>query len=164
MDINAIPAGSSVPGISPKKAADSLGLSKALHQGALVSGLLPALPSASGPAGSSGHAGLGDIYTAVGMQTQGMMSRGLMGIQIANISLGIDMSQAVKEAGAAKDTDAGKDAVAEKDAGKDAEKTPESDAEKASAQDGAPDPEATRYYSNPDLANPGLGGLLNSLG
>ena len=111
-----------------------MGLNKALNQGAIVSGLLPALSSDSGSSGSAGFStGLSaDIYTAVGMQTQGMMSRGLMGIQIANISLGIDMSQAGKDATAAKE------------------------AEKEAA--------APRYYTNPDLSNPALGGLLNSLG
>lgn len=143
MDISALSSGASgssgsalsgqMAPLASKKAADSLGLNKAINQGAIVSGLLPAL--ASGSSGSSRPAGLSsDIYTAVGMQTQGMMSRGLMGIQIANISLGIDMSQAAK------------DAAPEKQAEDDATAAP------------------TRYYSSPELSNPALGGLLNSLG
>lgn len=109
MDISALSVGSQPPRAdSPaisKKPADDMGLNKALSQGAIVSGLLPALSSPkSGSSGSSGFAGLSaDIYTAVGMQTQGMMSRGLMGIRIANVSLGIDMSQTAKDATAAKE-------------------------------------------------------------
>jgi hypothetical protein len=127
---------------SARKNADAFAIAKIQHRVSLVSGLLPSLTPGmtQGTArGSTQRLGLGsDIYTAVGMQTQGMMSRGLTGVQIANVSLGIDMSQARKDA---------------------AEAEPEAPAERKPPEAAAP-----RNYSNPELANPGLGGLLNSLG
>jgi hypothetical protein len=178
MDISAFSSGASESALSgqkstsaSKKAADSRGLNKALNQSAIVSGLLPAV-SSSGSRGSGGLSS--DIYTAVGMQTQGMMSRGLTGIRIANISLGIDMSQAAKDA---RDQDAAgpkeaDNAAATDSAGKTAENATEKPPvdEAAHAErvlDGMMDeetPAATRHYSSPDLSNPALGGLLNSLG
>lgn len=176
MDIGALssgPSGSALSGhTSPaasKKASDSRGLNKALHQGAIVSGLLPALSSSR--SGSRGFAGLSsDIYIAVGMQTQGMMSRGLTGIQIANISLGIDMSQAAKDArdGDEAGSKVADNAAATDSAEKKAEIPPVDEAAHAErVLDGMMDqeaPAATRHYSSPDLSNPALGGLLNSLG
>jgi hypothetical protein len=175
MDINALSAdstgsplsGSGTPSPS-KKASDSRGLNKALNQGAIISGLLPAL--ASGSSGSSrtrGSAGLAsEIYTAVGMQTQGMMSRGLMGVRIANISLGIDMSEAAKDAAEAP----GEKPPADPDEGpaKTGAKPPVDEATHAQrVLDGMlkeEEPATPRYYSSPELSNPALGGLLNSLG
>lgn len=160
MDVSALSSGSPPSQANPrpasKKPSDEIGLNRALNQGAIVSGLLPAL--SSGSSGSHGSAGLSaDIYTAVGMQTQGMMSRGLMGIQIANISLGIDMSQAAKAAAAAEEAKAADEMPADADSEADAPGT-------ADAADGADAATSTRYYSNPELSNPALGGLLNSLG
>jgi hypothetical protein len=180
MDISSLASGTNFPASqSPqtaRKNADALAIAKMQDQGALVSGLLPAVTQ--GP-------GLGlDLYTAVGMQSQGMMSRGLMGIEIANVSLGIDMSQAGK---------AESPESADKDA---AETEPAATANAAGTghtntilnailkADGFETPEANPYaitrdffadrkaleemiprnYSNPELSNPGLGGLLNSLG
>jgi hypothetical protein len=181
MDISALSSGTSgtsgsaLSGPSDsKKALDSRGLNRALNQGAIVSGLLPALSSgSSGHSGSHGSAGLSsDIYTAVGMQTQGMMSRGLMGIQIANVSLGIDMSRTAKDAATTKDPDevSGEETSAAPD-GVPAEtevKPPVDEASHAQrVLDGMlkeEEPPASRYYSSPELSNPALGGLLNSLG
>jgi hypothetical protein len=148
MEITNPASGSNYPALqspqSARKNADAFAIAKIQHQVSLVSGLLPSLTPgmAQGTArGSTQRLGLGsDIYTAVGMQTQGMMSRGSTGVQIANVSLGIDMSQAHKE----------------KDA---AEAEPEAPAERKPPEAAAP-----RNYSNPELSNPGLGGLLNSLG
>lgn len=189
MDISAITSGASGSSgsalsgqsspLASKKATDSLGLNKAINQGAIVSGLLPALSSSR--SGSTGSAGLSaDIYTAVGMQTQGMMSRGLMGIQIANISLGIDMSQAAKDAAAAneaEDADAIATPVAEaEDAAAEGTVVPAEPAPKPPVDEAAhaerlldgmlneEAPAPSRYYSSPELSNPALGGLLNSLG
>ncbi len=160
MDVSALSSGSP-PSLAntraaSKKPADDIGLNKALNQGAIVSGLLPAL--SSGSSGSHGSAGLSaDIYTAVGMQAQGMMSRGLMGIQIANISLGIDMSQAAKDAAAANEAKEETETAADSDADSDAPAT----ADAAERVEAATPP---RYYSNPEFSNPALGGLLSSLG
>jgi hypothetical protein len=123
---------------SVRKNADAFAIAKIQQQVSLVSGLLPSMTSGTAR-GSTQRLGLGaDIYTAVGMQTQGMMSRGLTGVQIANVSLGIDMSQAAKDA---------------------AEAEPDAPAGRRPPEEAAP-----RNYSNPELSNPGLGGLLDSLG
>ena len=141
MDISSLSSGSkySAPqsAISAGKTADSLGMAKIQNQGALVSGLLP---SASSP-------GLGsnlDLYAAIGMQTQGLLSRGLASIETANISLGIDMSERF-----------GDSASAVKKDGADADAADGTDASETAAP---------RYFTDIALTNPGLGGLINSLG
>lgn len=186
MEINSLASGTNYPAsqspLPSRKNADSFAIAKLQNQGALVSGLLPALAR-----GSAQTTGLGsDIYTAVGMQTQGMMSRGLQGVEIANVSLGIDMSKAGGYA-----ADAGSGASAD-DAAEEPSGTPNATGpghtnkvlEEILKADGVETPEANPYavtrdffadrkpseesasrnYSNPELSNPGLGGLLNSLG
>ncbi|MEO6096353.1 MAG: hypothetical protein ABIW76_11880 [Fibrobacteria bacterium] len=186
MDINSLASGTQNPvSQSPQTArrnADAFAIAKIQNHGSLVSGLLPSLNQGVGRG-----PGLGlDIYTAVGMQTQGMMSRGLMGVQIANISLGIDMSQAGKdlvESGSDASADEGDPGTsgtpAATDSGHtntvlneilkaDGVETPEANPYAVTrdyfADRKAPEEAASRLYSNPDLSNPALGGLLNSLG
>lgn len=143
-------------------------------------GLLSLLPAPS--------PGLGlnlDIYAAVGMQSQGLLSGGRTALELANISLGIDTSQAAAHADAA-DADAlgatpadGTQTAAHGSAILDgllkAEGyvAPEADPyvvqtdffAEMDAGTGASLPSApATYYSNPGFSNPGLGGLLNSLG
>ncbi|GEM_PF-4242078 len=173
-----------------KKTIDSLGMAKVQNEGALVSGLLP---SATSGATSGLGAGL-DIYAAVGMQSQGLMSRGLLGVEISNISLGIDTSKAAVDAAAAAKDDsaaAGNAAspgssttgtapapsstganhtntilndILKADGVVPAEANPYQYTKDFFADKTAPAESAARIYSNPELSNPSLGGLLNSLG
>jgi hypothetical protein len=188
MDIASLASGTNYPASqsaqtpqSARKNAEAFAIAKIQNQGSLVSGLLPSLAQTAQAANAPGL-GL-DIYTAVGMQTQGMMSRGLMGLQIANISLGIDMSQSGKEAGpdtSADDASSGTSAtpaatgsghtntVLNEILKADGVETPEANpyavtrdffADRKTAEE-----TASRNYANPELSNPGLGGLLNSMG
>jgi|GEM_PF-6137050 len=63
----------------------NFGQAKSMTDSMLVS----LLPSASG----YGIGGNLDIYAAVGKQSQGLLAGGRMALEIANISLGIDMKQ-----------------------------------------------------------------------
>lgn len=151
--------------------------------------MLSLLPSAA----SSPGLGLNlDIYAAVGMQTQGMLSGGLTSIELANISLGIDMSQRANDAATA---DSGSPDASAADAASAHAVSPPATAAPSShtntvlnailKADGFVAPEenayavqtdffaqpaspaagpAPAYFTNSSLANPGLGGLLNSLG
>ena len=145
-----------------KKITDSLSLSKTLNQGALITGLLPSLYS--GPGINA------DLYTAIGMQSSGMLSRGLAGIELANISLGIDTSEKAKAADKAAEEAKADDASGASEASEDAaaDKPPVDEAAHAERvlngllqSDGV---SGSRLFSNPGFSNPGLGGLLNSLG
>ena len=149
-----------------------------------------------------------DIYAAVGMQAQGYLTGGLMSIELANISLGIDMSKPSRSSAASDGTAAtpGTDAAAAGANGSDPASPAPAATTSASAshtnvildrilkEDGyqapAADPYSVQtdffasaagspggaassspsqdatipYYANPGLSNPGLGGLLDSLG
>lgn len=169
----------------------NFGQAKSMTDSMLVS----LLPSASMP----GIGGNLDIYAAVGKQSQGLLAGGRTALEIANISLGIDMKQT--------STDVVPTPSSTDPAAADTAQTGASDASAGSATtaththdilndllkaDGyvapAPDPyvvqkdffadqgatgngaassgtsSTTQYYTNPDLSNPNLGGLLNSLG
>lgn len=107
----------SIPGATPQATLSQF----KVQAGEQLLSLLPA------PAPSSTGLGLNmDMYSIIGMQSQGLLSGGRTAIEIANISLGLD-------------------------AGTSSQTPP--------AGTGAP-----LYYSNPSLFNPGLGGLLDSLG
>lgn len=182
MDISSLSTGLSV-GLSKSKlpAASQI---RSMTDGLLVS----LLPSASSRTSTGLGANL-DIYAAVSQQSLGVLSGGRSALEIANLNLGIDMSQqtAVATADAGNGvaaTPAQPDTTSDgttpqpadkrpeildqilKEAGyvkqdenpyvvqKDFFAVPETLANKAPSQ----------YFSSPSLSNPGLGGLLNSLG
>jgi hypothetical protein len=177
MDISSL-SSSAQTGTPSQNPSASISQFKAQQSGQLLS-LIPA------PASMPGLGLNLDIYAAVGMQSQGYLSGGLMSIELANISLGIDMSKLSPAAGA---TDTGSaDASAAQ-----APTTPAAPASHTNTvlndilkADGYVAPaensysvqtdffaksdspvaaSPSAYYTNPSLSNPGLGGLINSLG
>jgi hypothetical protein len=150
------------------------------------------------PVSSPGLGGNLDLYAAVSMQSMGMLSDSRSALESANISLGIDMSVAGKEAaaGGAESPDgdeAGSSGAAD---GPDAAGGSPSDTspgthkpigtilDQVLKESGFTAPAANpyayrtdffadsqsagsqsqQYFSNPDLSNPSLGGLLDSMG
>jgi hypothetical protein len=181
MDIGSL-SSSAQTGTPSQNPSASISQFKAQQSGQLLS-LIPA------PASMPGLGLNLDIYAAVGMQSQGYLSGGLMSIELANISLGIDMSKLSPAASAA-----GTDAGGASSATAPATTTPgtaapashtntvlndilKADGYVAPAENtyavqtdffadsDSPAPaSAPAYYANPSLSNPGLGGLINSLG
>ncbi len=191
MDITSL-SSSTQAGYPAKNPTASLSQFKAQQGGQLLS----LLPSSSSSSSSSPGLGLNlDIYAAVTSQSQGLLSGGLTALEIANISLGIDMKASDPAAGtdaAAAKQDGGTvspqgnpaatpaaapvavahgnsqlDAILKEDGFVAAEKDPfvlQTDFFPQAAAAAPSTSSASPYFSNPSLSNPGLGGLLNSLG
>ena len=150
MDISSLTPGSQTP--SPfKTSTAAISQFKAEQANGLLA-LLPAPSSAPG-------LGLNlDIYAAVGMQTQGQLAGGRTAIELANISLGIDASQA-KDPASSQTTPAN---------GAQRRRRPRGCHSRRHSQSGRLiAPAANPYVIQTDFfakPNPGLGGQLNSLG
>jgi hypothetical protein len=194
VDINGLGSGSLYKApTAPAKAPLSFDDVKTRDDGMMLSLLPPLSPS---PSFSSGLGGNLDIYAAVGMQAQGLVSGGRTAIEAANASLGIDMS--LKFTAGTEDA-SGADGSGESPSGtdgasKDAAGAPQTASETKSPSDpldeilkadgfkpapadpyvlkkdffadseNPPESSPTRYFTSPDLSNPSLGGLLNSIG
>jgi hypothetical protein len=200
MDISSLSSSQSATAGTNAASASAASLSQfKAEQGSQLLSLLPA------PASSPGLGLNLDIYAAIGSQAHGLLAGGRTAMEIANISLGIDMKTANPAAGtdgssntSSADTSgttsggnaAGADggsstATANGSSGSASSGHGNSQLDAILKADGFVAPEADPYvvrtdffsqaapvapptatptYTNSSLSNPGLGGLLNSLG
>jgi hypothetical protein len=108
------------------------------------------------PASSPGLGLNLDIYSAISSQANGLLAGGRTALQIANISLGIDMKAADPAAG----TDSGGHADGVVDGGA----SGNSALDAILKADGFVAPKADPYVVQTDFFRSGVGGKVNSLG
>ncbi|MEO7424715.1 MAG: hypothetical protein ABI036_05970 [Fibrobacteria bacterium] len=168
MDISSLSSSQSATTAANSASVTATSLSQyKAEQGSQLLALLPT------PASSPGLGLNLDIYSAISSQAHGLLSGGRTALQIANISLGIDM----KAADPATGTDSGgqADGVADGGAsGKDGENAGAGSATTGTRGNAALDailkadgfvvPKADPYVVQTDFFRSGVGGNLNSLG